>query len=611
LKTKSLLFILFLAQINIFAQRAPTKTLKMPGEIMLISQNQVSGIIIIKEGDNIRGIDPETKTEVWVTKLDKYIKNTSPLADVISDKITEIPNTPFHEGVLNKKIVIFNTDNGQIMFKKPYESFQVLSKQFLPETNEYIFLYKQDKKVKILLINTITGKEIWGKDLKDIKESLFSNANIRNKCLIFGDKLFTLFYGSLSCLDKNTGKIIWALDLPIKTFFIAQNQKQLIISESATSSFYDNEDLNAVDLETGKKMWKNSLEANNIMKVEDWTSQLLVAQKRGFNFYDIKTEEKFWKKDIEEYSIKKIESFEDDFLFVTRTEMMLINEHGENLWKKYVQISETSKDEIIYLNKIDDRIFFVTQSNGNMINYKTGERIWKKSIRFSPSYPTFTVYDEKTKTHLVFNNGDLYKFNPKLDIKPEPFATVNVKYDKDLTNIDLFDWGVSLTGPEEVIGLGLDGKVKYQNTYKQPGEDSRRVALYIGQSMGGYAPSSLTKSDWNLNYRSKNENNFASDAIAGTVVFGLQSGLTSALGGALVEKYQNRFNAMRIDPSYVYIYSIGEKKERLLIKIRKSDGKEVDKVLFTDVNPDYVIDMVSKDIFYAEKNLLKIFIDIK
>jgi outer membrane protein assembly factor BamB len=424
--------------------------------------------------------------------------------------------------------------------------------------------------------------------------------------------LFTLFYGSLSCLDKNTGKTIWATEVPIKAFFIAQNQKQLIVSEAPNSTFFDNnEDLNTLDIETGKRIWKNALEANYIIKVEDWSDQLLVAQKRGFNFYDIKTGEKFWKKDIEEYSIKKIDNFNDDFLIVTRTEMMLIGENGENLWKKYIQISESSKDEILYLNKINDRIFFVTQTNANMINYKTGEKVWKKNIRFNANTPTFTVYDEKTKTHLVFNDGDLYKFNPKSDTKPEPFASLKVKYDRDLTNIELFDWGVSLTGPEEVIGVGKDGKILYQNTYKQPGEDGRRVMLYVGQSMGGSLLSTPTQEQWNFSYQTKKGGNFAGDALAGSVVYGLEAGMASALGNAIVEKYQTRFNATKQDLDFVYIYTIGPKKERLLIKIRKSDGKEVDKILFTEVNPEYVLDAVSKDIFYIEKNTLKVYNDLK
>jgi hypothetical protein len=178
-----LLSLIFIAHTSI-GQRGPSKTIKTPSEITLITQNQVSGTIVIKEGDNLRGIDPASKAEVWTTKLDKSIKNTSVFADITADKLTEIPNTPFHEGIVNQKIIILNTDDGKITFKKSFADFEVLNKQFLPETNEYIFLYKQEKKVKIMLVNTITGKELWTKDLKEIKQSLFSNANIRNKCQI-------------------------------------------------------------------------------------------------------------------------------------------------------------------------------------------------------------------------------------------------------------------------------------------------------------------------------------------------------------------------------------------------------------------------------------------
>jgi hypothetical protein len=38
-----------------------------------------------------------------------------------------------------------------------------------------------------------------------------------------------------------------------------------------------------------------------------------------------------------------------------------------------------------------------------------------------------------------------------------------------------FPLGVAISGPVEVMGLALDGTVKYHNVYKQPGETGRRL----------------------------------------------------------------------------------------------------------------------------------------
>jgi hypothetical protein len=70
---------------------------------------------------------------------------------------------------------------------------------------------------------------------------------------------------------------------------------------------------------------------------------------------------------------------------------------------------------------------------------------------------------------MVYNDEELYKFDPSIDDKPEPFAKVNVKNEKFN-----FPWGVAISGPVEVMGW-LDGTVKYHNVYKQPGETGRRL----------------------------------------------------------------------------------------------------------------------------------------
>jgi hypothetical protein len=45
---------------------------------------------------------------------------------------------------------------------------------------------------------------------------------------------------------------------------------------------------------------------------------------------------------------------------------------------------------------------------------------------------------------LVYNDEELYKFDPSIDDKPEPFAKVNVKNEKDLNSIENFPWGVAI-----------------------------------------------------------------------------------------------------------------------------------------------------------------------
>jgi hypothetical protein len=189
-------------------------------------------------------------------------------------------------------------------------------------------------------------------------------------------------------------------------------------------------------------------------------------------------------------------------LYVAENEMMLINKDGEKLWKKFIEISDDKEDPIYYLGKVGEKVMYLTATYGNMVDYKTGVKLWKRNINFDKSRPVLPTYDEATNSYLVYNDEKLYKFDPSISDKPEPFAKVNIKKEKELNSIELFPWGVVLSGPVEVMGVNLDGTVKYHHVYTQPGEGTRRllksaaiagsIGLGIGSGVSAIQGSELT-----------------------------------------------------------------------------------------------------------------------
>ncbi|HEV8511942.1 MAG TPA: hypothetical protein VGQ59_01615 [Cyclobacteriaceae bacterium] len=87
----------------------------------------------------------------------------------------------------------------------------------------------------------------------------------------------------------------------------------------------------------------------------------------------------------------------------------------------------------------------------------------------------------------------------------------------------------------------------------------------------------------------------------------------AALGAAsnvlfdVAGKYSSRFKAMKQNKAYAFIFAKGENNEKLLIKVRKEDGKELDKITFANNRPEYEIDPVTENIFYANGNSLLIY----
>jgi hypothetical protein len=64
---------------------------------------------------------------------------------------------------------------------------------------------------------------------------------------------------------------------------------------------------------------------------------------------------------------------------------------------------------------------------------------------------------------------------------------------------------------------------------------------------------------------------------------------------------------MKQNRDFSYIYAKDETAGKVLVKVRKSDGVEVDKLIFKNDRPVYEIDAATQNIFYIYDNKLMIF----
>ena len=298
----------------------------------------------------------------------------------------------------------------------------------------------------IALLDMATGELKWTTTVDKAKAmisfSLKLSANT-NKAKINGNTVYYLLYGNLYSFDKETGKLNWKAAEEYTKFYETQNDKNIVVVNAA-GLFSNKQYLNVLSTDDGKSIWKESIKTKQVVYLEDWGTKLLVAHNSGFNFFDLKTGEKIWKKDARGDGLKRVIPIEQDFLYVAENEMMLINKDGEKLWKKFIEISDDKEDPIYYLGKVGEKVMYLTGTYGNMVDYKTGVKLWKRNINFDKNRPVLPTYDEATNSYLVYNDEKLYKFDPSINDKPEPFAKVNIKKEKELNSIELFPWGVVL-----------------------------------------------------------------------------------------------------------------------------------------------------------------------
>lgn len=620
------IILLLAVTISAVSQRKYDEIVTTENAVQDLVQNGLTGIVVFKEGGTVKGLDPETKKIVWTLTKDDF--GATSAGDILSDPdfgkvfkeksaLTTVPGSPYVEAYINSKYIIINTDSGKVVYNSSKESFWVTQSDFIPETDEYLLTLKKDGDMAIALLDMKTGELKWNTTV-DKAKSLFSfsfkeSANT-NTATVHGSVIYYLLYGKLYSFDRNSGKLNWKGEEDYSKFFLTQNDKNIVVVNNA-GTFSSKQYLNVLNTETGKSIWKESIKTKRVVYLEDWGTKLLVAHYSGFNFYDLTSGEKIWKKDARGDGLKRVIPIDKDFLYVAENEMMLINKDGEKLWKKFIEISDDKEDPIYYLGKVGEKVMYLTGTYGNMVDYKTGVKLWKRNINFDKNRPVLPTYDEATNAYLVYNDEKLYKFDPSINDKPEPFAKVNIKKEKELNSIELFPWGVVLAGPVEVMGVNMDGTIKYHHIYTQPGEGTRRLlkSAAIAGSIGlgvGSAVSDVKGITTTMSYRDPDGNmkvgpNFAADGHnfkqAGNYAAG------SAALDMVAAKFGSRFNAMKQNKDFSYIFAKADTGEKILVKVNKADGVEVDKIIFNNNHPVYEIDPATQNIFYVSDKSIQIF----
>ncbi|MFN4151053.1 MAG: hypothetical protein ACK4IX_08910, partial [Candidatus Sericytochromatia bacterium] len=156
----------------------------MNSKIEDLTQNAITGIIVVKEGNVVRGISPETKAEVWSFDADKVVGNVSALetlSNVDTDNLfaskrilKPIDGTVYVEALVNFKTILINTEDGKVVYNSANYKYTVFNSQFLYKDNEYLVKGVENGKVIASLIDLNTGDVKWKTEQGEAKSMLSS-----------------------------------------------------------------------------------------------------------------------------------------------------------------------------------------------------------------------------------------------------------------------------------------------------------------------------------------------------------------------------------------------------------------------------------------------------
>lgn len=624
---------LLLVTLLSFAQRKADKVLEFEDKIKNLVVVPFNGIALIATNSKIIAYNQDSEEIIWeiVKPATDAVKDvTKQLVKAFSSGLTAssfknesnefkvIPDTPFLQLLQQNKLFIINSFNGEYVFKSKDEDPAFFDAEYLFDEDAVLLRGIKNENLVISKYKIKESKYLWETKLAENYQDLASKFNSalgedvdsigRDRFELVEDKIFILAKGQLFVIKNDTGNLLWKQELSeFSNFFVNNDASYILVS---TGKLFKTEIFlkKAID---GSAVWEKPIKTKGLVLFEDWSDKMLLAHYRGFNFYNYKTGNKQWEKDPKGKNIKSVIPQGTDFLYVYDDEMMLLDENGQKKWKKDVKICDDEEDPIFFLEKTKNgKILYVTATYANLVDYNTGKKLWKGNLKLNEKRPTFAKFDENSGDFIIYNDEELYRFNENTVEKPKAYAELKLKNDKTISSMEIFDKNVSITGQSEVIGVDNSGNVIFHNKYSQPGELGRRF-LKAGAAIGtAVAAVASTKVEVYAVTKDANGNVIGQDKI-GEIGFSKktqQLGEAGYLAGSISKEFvKDRFNALQQTDNYAIIFGKGENKEKLLVRIDKESGEEVDKIIVENNKPIYNYDPVSKGLFYSKSNKLMIF----
>ena len=634
----------FIFGTQLLAQRKADVVVPFEKKIQSILLNQFTGSVIVKDNDAAYSYNPETNSIEWKV-TDKEIAKATVLKDAAEtldflnnlsstdyaklleakrDEISFISESPFISLTINEVDAILNSVDGKVVFSSTNIDGRVVQSEYMASEEAFLLMVINKKSYNCIYYDLKSETIKWTGEIAPVESFMksigsllmFKTEYVKDKIVVSDNDIYVTIGGELYRIDKNNGKIIWKTDTKLVNFFLTQSKKNVIIARSGGTILSFKQHLNVLNADTGEKIWKDDITTRFISYLEDWEDRLLVAHAKGFNFYSYADGKKIWKKDAKGSQIKQVITVGDDYLYVSDKEMNLIDKDGQSKWKKFIEICDNDDDEVYYLGKVDNnRVFYLTDTYGNMVDYTTGKKIWKKNIEFDKKRPLLYGYDETKNVFLVYNDKRLYKFDPNAEDKPEYFARLKeINDDKTMSGIELFDWGVSLVGESDAVGVSFDGATIYHNSYKEPGGGSRKflkVSSTIGRTALGIRAglrSSFSNASVTVTTRDADGN-----IVSSTSSLGNNKGadrdeaMISLIDNNVLNKVKQRFMALKQNSEYAFILNKSAAGGAELVKVRKADGHEVDKIELDNNKPMYDIDPVNNILYYVYDNELRVY----
>lgn len=632
---KLILMLLFISSMG-FAQKEPVHSITFDSKINDLYLHNITGIPIITTNSGVYGIDGESGTKLWEFKEADFINTLNALGQGAGSSFNEIPLSPF--GEFNQ--TIFDIKTGEKILDTKTNVFKkILDTEYIFNKKAILFFTQTDKTEGKLFLISIENKSIlWETEITSKKKlnNLIGTGGMSN--FIQNENRIAFSAGkTIFLINEDDGKVILTEKYDAGELFFSENNKHLIAVENKNNSLVGGvlkagftmgaslfrkrvigKELIAFDTNTGKKIWKKSIELDEgFVDYQFEDEKLFLIHEEGAKLYDYHTGKESWKKEFKQKKVKGVEKTDEGYMVYYKNKKHLVDNTGKKIWKKPEKVIknvnfEVDEDEDFTSFSYDSGTLFITPYRIEYFRKGEEKRVYKISL--NQNYDKL-AYDKKNNNLILLSGKKLYVLNPDKNLGKDQVKKIDFNESDRISTIGIREKGYFINSNWEYVIVDFKGNTVKKEHFKQPGEGLRHLKNIGSYAVGVAGAASEISGVTNI---AGGATIYGSGAFVGNQAAKNQGEKYLKRGG---KQYANsarlgevsnylwdgtRHNAYIATKNNAFFYTTKNSK-KVLLQVNKDTGDIIDSYEFGINNPKYKIDKPSKLIYFRKGKELKVF----
>lgn len=585
----------------------PNHTYNLGGKINLMKLTD-AGVVIVANGDGLVGIKPNAKEPHF---------NFKDYGKVKPEELEFVPMSPYlvvsQGGFMTSKKSVIDFISGKKLFGTEENNWKVTNRcdVMLPQNKLVVLGMRKGGAMAVGIYDLATGKEEGLVELNDPKKVAVASSipQFSGRPVIVGDGLLVPTTKSLMRIDVANGKVLWTnKDVDDITWITADpSGKEIYTFEERQNGDTRIHKISS----TGTILWEKERKIKGkVSRFEILPQGLAVvsdvdnsgksglaklassASESKIAFLNAADGSDLWEKAPKTKGyIQHFYILEDGILFgLFEGGINKISFDGNPLFKKPLKTGEN----IHTMALTPKGMIYITDTDADIINLKSGESIWSKPIKYKKAKSVSSAYDKEHKRYLISTGEELVAIDENSgDISS--LATYEFKGKESPSRVIMRKEGILLSSEQNMMMLGFDGKQKFHEFYKAPGK-SAAGAIFAGvMGVVSVAMSAATAAEAN-----QHRNSLGSYTSYGESLMDSSRDFAVAASASFAEMGK-RFKATAATQNYQFILTkldngIG------LVKVSKDTGKVEKEIVIEDKKPEYEVDEIGGFLYYQSND---------